>query len=322
MKLTDILICPLCGTALTKTGDAPSVFRCAAGHAYDESRSGYVNLLPPGKGRNKKTGDERPMIRARAAFLRRGFYDPADRAAASLLKERLPEDSPEELLLCDMGAGEGTHTVSIASALAQETGRSVFALGFDASKHGAESGCRYARSLGLFPEDGEALPAGSARVLCLPANLFRLPVRTGAADVALSLFAPIAWEEAARILKKNGLFLVISSGREHLIELRRILYDEVRLTDFHPEAAPGTPFTLLERREISFPAELESPEDIGNLFAMTPFFHRVPERGRERLAALTRLTVTARMELSLWQRKEDLPVPEPAEAEGPDAGGV
>lgn len=330
MTLTDILICPLCGTALTKTADTPAVFRCANGHAYDGSRSGYVNLLPPGKGRNKKTGDERPMIRARAAFLRRGFYDPADRAAASLLKERLPEDSPEELLLCDMGAGEGTHTVSIASALARETGRSVYALGFDASKHGAESGCKYARSLGLFPEDGERSPAGSAgasarasaRILCLPANLFRLPVKTGAADVALSLFAPIAWEEAARILKKNGLFLVISSGREHLIELRRILYDEVRLTDFHPEAAPSTPFTLLDRREISFPAELESPEDIGNLFAMTPFFHRVPERGRERLAALARLTVTARMELSLWQKMEDLPVPEPAAAEAPDAGGV
>ena len=322
MTLTDILICPLCGAPLTKTAEVPAVFRCAAGHAYDEARAGYVNLLPPGKGRNKKTGDERPMIRARAAFLRRGFYDPADRAAASLLKEHLPGESGEELLLCDMGAGEGTHTAGIALTLARDTGRSVYALGFDASKHGAESGCRYAHSLGLFPEDGEALPAGSARVLCLPANLFRLPVKNGAADAALSLFAPIAWEEAARILKKDGLFLVISAGREHLIELRRVLYDEVRLTDFHPEAASDTPFTLLERREIDFPLELESPEDIGNLFAMTPVFHRVPERGRERLAALNRLTVTARMELSLWRKTDDRPVPEPAAPKDSDAGGA
>ena len=57
MTLTDILICPLCGGELTKNAD---VFRCAAGHSYDAARSGYVNLLPPGKGRNKKTGDERP----------------------------------------------------------------------------------------------------------------------------------------------------------------------------------------------------------------------------------------------------------------------
>ena len=322
MTLTDILICPLCGGELTKNAD---VFRCAAGHSYDAARSGYVNLLPPGKGRNKKTGDERPMIRARAAFLRRGFYDPADRAAASLMKNHLPQapetgDSP--LILCDMGAGEGTHTAKIAAALADGAGRAVYALGFDASKHGAESGCKYARSLGLFPSGGdETLPAGSARVVCLPANLFRLPVKSGAADAALSLFAPIAWEEAARILKKDGLFLVISSGREHLLELRRVLYDEVRLTDFRPEPAPGAPFAPVERTEIAFSLELETPEDIGNLFAMTPFYHRAPERGRERLAALDRLTVTARMELSLWRRTEDPPVSEPAQPPDPEAGG-
>ena len=91
-------------------------------------------------------------------------------------------------------------------------------------------------------------------------------------------------------MNENLSPLVISSGREHLIELRRILYDEVRLTDFHPAPPPGTPFELLERTEVSFPLELEDPEDIRSLFAMTPFFHRVPERGRERLAALTRLT--------------------------------
>ena len=230
MTLDGILICPLCGCDLAKASGQPASetgsFRCAAGHAYDVSRSGYVNLLPPGKGRNKKTGDERPMIRARAAFLRRGFYDPADRAAASLLRKYLPKDADGSgLLLCDLGAGEGTRTAKIAAELARDAGRSVLALGFDASKHGAESGCRYARSLGLFPAEGEDVPPGTARVLCLPANLFRLPVKTGAADAALSLFAPIAWEETSRILKTNGLFLVISAGREHLLELRRILYD-------------------------------------------------------------------------------------------------
>ncbi|MBR5680563.1 MAG: hypothetical protein IKX19_07900, partial [Clostridia bacterium] len=103
MTLSDILICPLCGGELAKPADQPGVFRCASGHAYDVSRSGYVNLLPPGKGRNKKTGDERPMIRSRAAFLRRGFYDPADRAAASLLEKYLPPAEGEDessLILC------------------------------------------------------------------------------------------------------------------------------------------------------------------------------------------------------------------------------
>ena len=58
---------------------------------------------------------------------------------------------------------------------------------------------------------------------------------------------------------------------------------------------------------------------------MTPFFHRVPERGRERLAALTRLTVTAGMELSLWKRTggvTEVSAPEPAAPYESEAGGA
>ena len=311
MKLTDILICPLCGASLTRAPEEPGTLRCGEGHAYDLSRAGYVNLLPPGRGRNKKTGDERAMIRARAAFLRRGFYDPLERAVRDLLKDSLPDASESGVtVLCDMGAGEGTHTVKIAAGLSEASGRGVLALGFDASKHGAESGCRYARSLGLLIDaDGEHPGDGSARVVCLPANLFHLPVRSGCADAALSLFAPIAWEEAARILKPDGVFLAVSSGQEHLLALRQVLYDEVRLTDFRPEPPDGAPFALLNRIPLEFPLVLEGQEDIQNLFTMTPFFHRAPESGRERLAALESLTDTARMELSLWRR---LPVEAPS----------
>ena len=82
----DILICPVCGAPLRR---ADGFLRCASGHTYDLSRSGYANLLPPGKGRNAKTGDERDMIRARASFLRKGFYDPMDEEAADRVVEML-----------------------------------------------------------------------------------------------------------------------------------------------------------------------------------------------------------------------------------------
>ena len=296
MTFTDLLICPLCKEPL---GPAEGALRCPAGHSYDVSRAGYVNLLPPGKGRNAKTGDERDMIRARSAFLRRGRYDPIDRAVAELLADNLPGGDPSrERILCDMGAGEGTHTVKIAGLLHEKTGLPVLSLGFDASKHGAESGCRYARSLGCF-DDGGTSPV---RVVCLPANLFHLPVRDGCADAALSLFAPIAWEETGRILSPGGLFLAVSSGREHLLELRRILYDEVRFTEFHPAPPEGSPFDFLGRTTAAFPVELGDPSEIRELFTMTPFFHRVPASGRERLEKTERLTVTVQAELSLWRR--------------------
>lgn len=306
----DILICPVCGESLERSGGS---LRCPCGHSYDLSRAGYVNLLPPGKARNAKTGDEKAMIRARAAFLRKGYYGPMDEAAASLLAGTVSGFSGSSLTLIDMGSGEGTHTCRIAGLLTRGTGKEVSALGFDASKYGAESGCGYARSLGFLPQNALGCPdvpeedesekhnePGTA-VLCLPGNLFHMPVRDGAADAALSLFAPIAWDEAARILSPGGLFLVVSSGREHLLELRRMIYDEVRYTDFHPEAPRDSGFMLIERKTLSFAAEIESAEDVKNLFMMTPFFHRVPaERLREAEEA-GRMRVTAEAELSLFR---------------------
>ena len=322
----DILICPVCGEGLERSGGS---LRCPRGHSYDLSRAGYVNLLPPGKGRNAKSGDEKAMIRARAAFLRKGYYDPMDAGIASMLAERMPDTPSGALTVIDMGAGEGTHTCRIARLLGEITGRRTAALGFDASKHGAESGCAYARSLGLLPPDALGRPeengpeenfSDGAAVLCLPGNLFRLPVRDGAADAALSLFAPIAWEETARILSPGGLFLAASSGREHLIELRRMLYDEVRYTDFHPTPPAGSGFALAERRTLSFTVEAESAEDVRNLFMMTPFCRRVPEERCREAQEAGSLRVTAEIELSLFRltavETETEAVPGAAEADG------
>ncbi len=303
----DILICPVCGEGLERSGGS---LRCPRGHSYDLSRAGYVNLLPPGKGRNAKTGDEKAMIRARAAFLRKGYYGPMDEAIASLLAGYMSGLPGGTLPLIDMGAGEGTHTCRVAGLLTRMTGKEVSALGFDASKYGAESGCGYARSLGFLPRDALGSPdeniseereGSGTSVLCLPGNLFRLPVRDGAADAALSLFAPIAWDEAARILSPGGLFLVVSSGREHLIEMRRMIYDEVRYTDFHPEAPRDSGFALLERKTLSFAVEAESAEDVKNLFMMTPFFHRVPADRLREVEEAGRMRVTAEAELSLFR---------------------
>ncbi len=298
------LRCPLCGGSLER---AAGCLRCRAGHSYDLARAGYVNLLPPGKKNNAKTGDEKEMIRARSEFLRLGFYDPIDEAAAAALAEQTDaEKTPDPFCAADMGAGEGTHTCRIASILAAKRDRPVDILGFDASKHGAEAGCRLAKSLGFLPKDGIAAPpedwTSPVRAAVLPGNIFRLPLADASMNAALSLFAPVPWDEAARILVPGGRLAVVSAGREHLGELRRILYDDVRLTDFHPAPPDGSArLRFLGRRTLSFPVTLSSREEIAALFMMTPFWHRVGDAGRERLAALDALTVTAEAELSLWE---------------------
>ena len=297
--------CPLCGGALTAVPGG-GCLRCASGHSYDLARAGYVNLLPPGKKNNAKTGDERDMIRARSEFLRRGFYDPIDETLASALADHAAGETEKPFRIADLGAGEGYHTCRTAAILAQKLGRPVDALGFDASKAGAEAGCRLAKSLGFLEKDGLAAPpeqwTSPVRAAVLPGNIFRLPLADHGMDAAMSLFAPVPWEEAARILIPGGILAVVSAGREHLVKMRAILYDEVRLTDFHPAPPEGfDKLTLLSRRTVSFPVTLSSQAQIAALFMMTPFYHRTGDAGRERLGALESLAVTAQIELSLWE---------------------
>ena len=69
-----VLCCPVCGADMEA---AEKILYCTGErkHCYDIASSGYINLLPPGKASNAKTGDDRRMLRARSAFLDTGAYE-------------------------------------------------------------------------------------------------------------------------------------------------------------------------------------------------------------------------------------------------------
>ena len=71
MKSLDILICPVCKSALYK--EEKSYF-CDGEkrHCFDISSSGHVNLCP---GRSTG-GDDKKLVRARTEFLNNGYYQP------------------------------------------------------------------------------------------------------------------------------------------------------------------------------------------------------------------------------------------------------
>lgn len=286
-KLLPLLCCPVCESELRRAPGEKSVV-CASGHTFDVARAGYINLLPPGKGKNARTGDESRMVRARSAFLSLGYYDAISSSLAACLQPYLPEHP----VICDMGCGEGTHTANLAGALP-----GAYVLGFDASKEAAEIGSKRAKRLGLLSPDG--IGGEGSSLCCFPGNLFRLPLRPHCVDAAVSLFAPVAGDECRRILKPDGILAVVSSGRDHLIELRHLIYDEVRLNDTLPEAPEG--FCLAERKSLSYTVTLASPEEIENLFVMTPFYYKTTEAGRARLLSRDRLDVTVSVDYSLFR---------------------
>lgn len=297
-NLFHILTCPVCGGMLHR--ENRSVL-CEAGHTFDIAKSGYVNMLPPGKEKNARTGDEKDMVRARVDFLSKGYYAGISSAAADMIAERISGDA----VICDMGCGEGYHTCRIAGEVHDKTGYDVLALGFDASKYAAECASKLAKSKGWLSRDGIGGDLDSP-VQCafMPGNLFHLPVRANTVDCAVSMFAPIAGEETHRILRENGILIVVSSGRDHLMEMRKLIYDDVHVSDSLPDVPDG--FVFAGSRSLTYTASIENKADIASLFVMTPFYYKTTEAGRARLLERETLDVTVNVNLTIFQRKSEM----------------
>jgi 23S rRNA (guanine745-N1)-methyltransferase len=238
------------------------------------------------------------MVRARVDFLSRGYYAEISRRFAELLSDILPER--DSYVICDMGAGEGYHTCQIADTVHGKLNKDVLALGFDASKYAAECASKRSRSLGFMPRGGigEAHDSGCAAYF-MPGNIFSLPLADSSVDAAVSMFAPIAGEEAARLLGRGGILAVVAFGRDHLIEMRKVIYDDVHLS----EAATPIPegFREISRSSLTYKVKIESTEDIKSLFMMTPFYYKTSERGRDALFALSELEVTVDVNYSFFE---------------------
>ncbi len=77
-----IFICPVCGSSLSRED---RLYRCGSNHTYDISKEGYVNLLLANQKQSREPGDSKEMLDARRSFLKKGYYKPLARSAASLI---------------------------------------------------------------------------------------------------------------------------------------------------------------------------------------------------------------------------------------------
>lgn len=264
-------LCPKCNQPLYKDGMS---FRCADGHCYDCARSGYVNLLPPGKGTH---GDDARMVRARRAFLSEGYYRPLMKSIADFCSKELPVGGT----VLDCGCGEGSYTAEVLSAVSD---RDVRMIGVDISKAAVDAAAKHVRGAQFAV-----------------ASVFHLPIASESADGILNLFAPMVPGEYARVLKEGGWVLKAAPLPLHLYELKQAVYETAYLTEPEPEEWEG--FSCSERWEICFPMRPEGTAAIRALFEMTPYCYTTPKAGFERLAKITSLEVTAAFRLSVYRKQ-------------------
>ena len=263
------LLCPVCGSVLVKKERA---LVCEHNHSFDIARQGYVNLLPVQQKHSQDPGDTREQVLSRRNFLDTGIYAPILEALIRAAKEY---GASGELL--DVGCGEGYYCAGLSKALGLPL------TGVDISK--------------------EAVRAAAARYkgpnwLC--ATAAHLPIRNESVSLLTSLFALTLPEEFNRVLVPGGLYIQVVAAEDHLLGLKRIIYDQLTHKEKHTtQDIPG--LTLVHSEKIAFDFRL-TKEQIPWLFAMTPHLFRIGKAGAERLSQTESLQDRASCVLNVYRK--------------------
>ena len=227
------------------------------------ARRGYVNLLQPQDRRSARPGDSAAAVAARRRFLSGGFETALTRAIGDLLTL-----TPADALL-EVGCGEGHYL-------------GAFTARFGCEGHGVD----------ISVPAIEAAAARHAGLHLVVANADRaLPYADASFAVVASITARRNPAEFRRVLRDDGLLLLVIPGPDDLVELREAVLGRGLLRDRADQAvAAFAPRFVLERHErIRHMARLDAAaiHDV-----MTGSYRAGRASRRDRLAALGPLTVT------------------------------
>lgn len=249
---------------------------CKNGHSYDKSRGGYYNLL---LGRAGGThGDNREMVLARRAFLGAGYYAPLARYLSSLVDDYTPSGGA----ILDAGAGEGYYTDFIERHIFGRDGESDVSA-FDISKDAVRE-----------------ISKKNPRISLAVAGSYHMPVADESFDSVINTFSPLALSETLRVTKKGGHFIMAIPGEMHLFDLKSVIYDTPYKNQVDDTYLQG--FELVLDEPLSYKFMLETPEQIMNLFMMTPYAYRTKPSDRAKVEGLKKLECTADFRIFVYKK--------------------
>jgi len=284
--MTSILQCPVCRKPLLLSADG---YQCAANHAFDAAKQGYVNLLLAHKKNSREPGDNPDMVQSRRRFLDRGHYDQVSDAINRTVGSTLAGSSQgNEPRILDAGCGEGFYLKRLKDALALNTAErsAINYFGVDISKSAVRAATQRDKSVDWFV-----------------ASINELPFADDCLDIVLNVFSPANAAEFARTLKESGSLVVVTPGPKHLNGLREVIYPVVRE---HGEASIAEKtkgiFTESFVSRVTYPLELASNQEIMDLLSMTPYFWNIDRATKAKVEALNRLMLDVDVEIRVFRK--------------------
>ena len=162
-------------------------------------------------------------------------------------------------------------------------------IGFDLSKSAIDAAAKRVHRMGVL------------NALFSVAGIYTMPIADESADAVISIFAPCAEEEFLRVLRPGGILIAVGAGEDHLLGLKRAVYDRV----YKNEERADLPDVLqaVEKRELRFDIELSDNQTIKDLFSMTPYYYRTGEQDMAKLDALSDLRTEIHVFVDVYKKQ-------------------
>ncbi len=271
-----ILKCPVCGQSLLKE---LKNYTCPAKHIYDIAKQGYCNLLLANQKLSKEPGDSKTMVQSRKEFLNTGHYSAlANSISKIVLKHYSNCSTPYNIL--DSGCGEGYYLDYLEKNIIKSN---INYYGFDISK--------------------EAVKQASIRnknITWTVGSSFNITVLSDSIDCLINVFAPICETEFERVVKKGGIIISATPGKEHLYGLKEILYEKPYYNDEEVNNICG--FEIKQKIHIKYNINLLKTQDIKNLLTMTPYFWRTEQDKIKKIDEISDLNTCVHFIITIYEK--------------------
>lgn len=258
------ILCPICKQPLYKF---EKTYSCKSNHSYDISSSGYTNLLPCNKKKSLEPGDNKEMTKARKDFLDKGYFDNVSNYINQILLPIINDNS----IILDAGCGTGFYLNNL-----QKTCNKGNYFGIDISKFALNIASKSNKNINYFV-----------------ASIFDTPIQDKSIDIILNIFAPKPESEFMRILKNSGIIIEITPATNHLLELKKLLYD--KNTYLNKPSHNFKNFKLVNSYNLNY-KKVVSQQDIIELVKMTPYFYTTK---KDTINSITSSTLSVTFDFSI-----------------------
>ncbi|WP_249029127.1 methyltransferase domain-containing protein [Tannockella kyphosi] len=267
------LACPKCFEPLHIQNNS---YICSNNHCFDIAKSKYINLLlNPVKATNNP-GDSKESLLARKAYLDNHYYD----CILHTVEDTIKKYQKESMHLLDLGCGQGYYTKSFQ----EDLGKEHTYYGLDISKVAINMATKYTKDIYWIVGNSKALPFSNQSL-----------------DIITAMFTVVNNEELERTLKDDGYIIHVTANPNHLIEIKELIYDEIKIKS---DQYIRLPFQTIESYDLTQKVSIPCRGDALNLLMMTPHYYHIKKERRHVLDTLSSLDVTVDIKVTVYKKEE------------------